>query len=226
MYHNNSSIPEFIFKHPFTCMMAGPSKSGKTTLLVKILKNTSKLIDKPPTKIIYCYTRWQNSFDDLASSVPLIYFNEGLPDTESLNKNDNNLIILDDLMSECGRNDDIKKIFTIDSNHMNISVFFLTQNMYSNDKYTRTISLNTNYLIIFNNPRDRSQFHFLGRQMFPKNFKFLEECYNDAINSKEYGYLFLDFTQTTSNNFRISTQISFDNTNLIKRIIYTEKQKN
>lgn len=45
-------IPSFIFNHPFTCMLAGPSKSGKTTLLKKILTNNQKIINLPPVNII------------------------------------------------------------------------------------------------------------------------------------------------------------------------------
>jgi hypothetical protein len=191
-----SRLNEIIFKHPFTCMIAGPSKSGKTTLLTKILVNNVRLIDKPPDNIYYSYSRWQNNFNELLKLLPNIKFVEGLPDIDEFNANQNNLLILDDLMSECGKNDDIKKLFTIDSNHKNLSVFFLTQNMFSNDKNNRTISLNTNYMIIFNNPRDQSQFFYLARQMFPNNPKFLEECYHDAVSSQPYGYLFLDFTQT------------------------------
>ena len=217
------SIDEFIFKHPFTCMLAGPSKSGKTTLLTKILVNNKRLIDKQPDQIYYSYSRWQNSFTKLLQTLPDVKFIEGLPDLDEFNENLNNLLILDDLMTECGKNDDIKKLFTIDSNHKNLSVFFLTQNLFSNDKNNRTISLNTNYMIIFNNPRDQSQFFYLARQMFPKNPQFLEECYNDAVVCNPYGYLFLDFTQTTPTDQRVSTRISFDSSCVIKRIIYTPK---
>ena len=50
-------ISEAIYKHQFTCMMAGPSKSGKTTLLYKILQEREKVFGKPPDRIVYCYTR-------------------------------------------------------------------------------------------------------------------------------------------------------------------------
>ena len=56
---------DFVFKHPFTCILGGPSKSGKTTLLIKILLNINTIIDKPPSKIIYCYSRMQEKFNDL-----------------------------------------------------------------------------------------------------------------------------------------------------------------
>ena len=97
--------------------------------------------------------------------------------------------------------------------------------MFSNDKNNRTISLNSNNMIIFNNPREQSQFFYLARQMFPKNPRFLEECYNDAVVTQPYGYLFLDFTQTTPTDQRVLAKISFDPSCIIKRIIYTQKFK-
>ena len=72
---------------------------------------------------------------------------------------------------------------------------------------------------MFNNPRDLSQFLHLARQMYPNNTKFLTECYFDAVENKKYGYLILDFTQTTKKNFRVTTDICFDDSN-IKRIVY------
>jgi hypothetical protein len=210
---------DFVFKHPFTCMLAGPSKSGKTTLLKKILLNIEKIIDVKPTKIIYCYTRWQNQYNELLTN-PNISFHQGIIDIDLLSENEINLLILDDLMSECENSNLIKDIFTIDSNHKNMSVFLLTQNIFSKGKNTRTISLNSNYIIMFNNPRDLSQFSHLARQMYPNNTKFLNECYYDAVENKNYGYLILDFTQTTNKNFRVTSEICFDENSSIKRIVY------
>ena len=219
-----NNVQSHLFKHPFTCMLAGPSKSGKTTLLKKILFNHHKLIDKPINKIIYCYSRWQNNFSELLNTISNIQFIQGLPEMDQFDVKENNLLILDDLMSECGKNLAIKEIFTIDSNHSNISVFFLTQNLFSNDKNTITISLNCNYMFIFNNPRDRAQFSHLSRQVFPENSKFLQECYYEAVENR--GYLFLDFTQTANKNYRVQSDICFDDSSIIKRIIYIPKTTN
>src|SRR5574343_600643 len=217
--NNQELIDDVIFKHPFTCMIAGPSKSGKTTLLSTILENNHKMIYEPPDRIVYCYTRWQPAFEKLKSVVPSIEFNEGLPDIENFSADKRNLLILDDLMRECGKNDNIYDVFTVDSHHKSISVFFMTQNIFPREKNARTISLNCNYIIILNNPRDREQVFHLAKQMFPKQMNYFKECYQDAVESKTFGYLFLDLTQTQNNSLRVQTGICPKE----KRIIYKAK---
>jgi len=139
---NHNEIDLFVFKHPFTCILAGPSKSGKTTLIQKILNQNSVLIDKPPTKIVYCYSVWQPIFDYLQlQEDPKIEFNKGLPDFDQFDSNENNLLVLDDLMQECGQDDSICKMFTVDSHHKNVSVFFLVQNIFSKQKIQEQLVL-------------------------------------------------------------------------------------
>ena len=213
-------IDQYIFKHPFTCMIAGPSKSGKTTLLKKFLTNNNIIIDKSIETITYCYTRWQDSFHELDEVEPKIKFNQGLPSIDELSSSNNNLIILDDLMREAGVENAIYDIFTVDSHHKNISVFFLTQNLFPKEKNARTISLNCNYIILLNNPRDRNQILHLARQMFPNDTNFLIESFNDAVESRLYGYLFLDLTQTTKNTYRVQTGVCPDE----DRIVYLSKK--
>ena len=195
-------MSSFIFKTPFTCMFAGPTQSGKTTLLIEILKNLEYLVDKPIDRIIYCYSRNQPALNNLSN----VEFHEGLPNIDEFNPILNNLIILDDLMDVCEKDKSIKELFTVDSHHKNISIILLNQNLFSQGKNARTISLNCHYLLIFNNPRDRSQIQFLARQMYPTNPNFLIECYEDATK-KEYGYLLIDLTQTTNNKLRVLTDI-------------------
>ena len=113
----------------------------------------------------------------------------------------------------------ILELFTTDSHHSNISVFLITQNLFSQGKFSRTISLNCQYLFILNNPRDKAQIYNLARQMFPTNSLFLIECYEDAT-IKKYGYLFLDLTQSTNNRYRVQTGITPNET----RIIYEPKK--
>ena len=122
-------------------------------------------------------------------------------------------------MKECIDNTSIQDLFTVESHHRNTSVIMISHNLYTKGKFTRTIILNSHYLILFNNPRVRTQISVLARQMFPQNGKFLIEAYDDAIKSKKFGYIFIDLKQATDDRNRIQTSILPDET----RIIYTPK---
>jgi hypothetical protein len=98
-------------------------------------------------------------------------------------------LILDDLILECGNDKTILNIFTRDSHHLNISVFILSQNIFPQEKYARMISLNCQYIILTNSPRDRRQVEVLAQQIRPKDANCILEAYLDAVNSKNFGYL-------------------------------------
>ena len=57
---------------------------------------------------------------------------------------------------------------------------------------------------MFNSPRDRSVINTLARQMSLGKSKYILEAYTDAVENKPYGYLMFDYTQTTSEKFRVS----------------------
>ena len=48
-----------------------------------------------------------------------------------------------------------------------ICVICLVQNMFYQGKESRTMSLNTQYLVLFKSPRDKQQISILSRQMYP-----------------------------------------------------------
>lgn len=208
-----------LFVHPFTCLIAGPTGSGNTTVIKKILANSNELVDKPINRIIYCYARWQSNYDELKEKIPFIEFNHGLYDIDLINEKVNNMIILDDLTHLCEKDESVLNLFTTDSHQKNISVFLLTQNLFSRGKYFRTISLNSHYIILTNNPRDRLQIMSLAKQMFPNKSKYLVETYYDATSMGKYGYLFVDLTQTTLDENRVQTGVLTNE----QRIIYRPK---
>ena len=188
------------FKHPFTSQIAGVTGSGKSVFTFKLINEVNELITPVPEKIVYCYSEYQPLFND----YPQVTFYEGLPNNDDFDGKQRTLLILDDLMSEAGEG--VSNIFTKISHHRNVSVIFLTQNMYYKSKHSRTMSLNTQYLILFKNPRDASQVATLGRQMYPNNSKFLVEAFNDATK-RPYGYLLLDLRADTLENYRVRTNI-------------------
>ncbi len=66
--------------------------------------------------------------------------------------------------------------------HKSFSIILITQNLFFQGKTSRTITLNTHYIILYKNPRDAMQIMVLGRQIFPGNTKYFMECYQDATN--------------------------------------------
>jgi len=73
------------------------------------------------------------------------------------------MIVVDDHMSDV--NQLVADIFTKISHHRNISMLYLSQNLFDKNKYARTISLNAHYLVLFKNCRDAGQFAIFARQI-------------------------------------------------------------
>ena len=207
-----------VFTHPFNCVIAAPTMGGKTFLIKEILKFKDVMISPSPTKIVYCYKAWQPTYDEIRSNNTSILFHKGIYDMNKFKPSEINLIVLDDLMQECINDPEILSLFTVGTHHTSTSVFFLTQNIFSKGKYSRDLSLNSNYIINFKNPRDQLQMQVLARQIFGNKSKYLMESYDDATKNP-YGYIFLDLRQDTELRNRVQTGIlPFQ-----KRIIYTRK---
>lgn len=201
-------MSQAILQHPFTCSVAGPTGCGKTQFTMKLIENRASMIYPVPSKVIWYYGIHQSLFERRRN----IDFREGLPKLEEFDGTSSTLIILDDLMHEV--NDDVSRLFTRGSHHRNISVIFLTQNIHHASRHSRTLNLNTHYLILFKNPRDASQIVYLARQMYPSNNRFLVESFRDAT-AKPYGYLFIDLKPETDESFRVRTGVFPDEINYV-----------
>ena len=167
--------------------------------------------DDIPNKILYCYSVEQPMYGEIRGVLPRIIFHKGLPtkeDIAQLDDGNHNMVILDDLMTKLQKSDDILDMFILQSHHMSISVIYLMQNVFHQGKYCRTIALNTQYLVLFKNPRDSSQVRLLARQIFPLYPLALVEAYTDATQGGDYGYLFLDLTQQCKEKLRMRSHIT------------------
>lgn len=190
----------FMFQSPTTILVSGPTMSGKSQWTFRLIQERERMFATPPTSVLYAYSIWQDDFDRLKD----VTFHQGLPSREDL-ENDS-LLILDDVMHEASTSEDVMKLFTIDCHHRNITVIFLTQVLFAPFKYSRTLSLNMHYIILFATKRDRLSVACLGRQMFPRQQGFFLSSYEDSI-SKPYGYLVCDLHPGTEKRFQLRTKI-------------------
>ena len=196
------------FKTPANFYICSQSQSGKSYLVCSMLRDLKELFFPIPSKVLYCYGEFQKEFDELSKTLPNVQFVQGFPSDlyDMTEAHDNSLVILDDLMSQCSNDQRVADLFTRGSHHRGISVLFLTQNLFPPGKLSRTISLNSHYMIIFRNPRDSLGIATLARQMYPKNADYLLESFNDATK-RPYGYLLLDLHQLTPEDIRLRTNI-------------------
>jgi len=149
---NSSFVYEMLCKlhDPFTALVAGTTGCGKSAWVLRLIDNVREMIEPSRTRICYCYGEFQFMF----KNYPQVHFHEGLPQLthEVFDGREPTLLVVDDLMSET--NQLVAEICPKFSDHRDISVLHITQNLFDKKKFARTISLNAHYLILFKNPRD------------------------------------------------------------------------
>ena len=199
-----------VMQHPFTCIVAGCTQSGKTVWVKSLLENAQTTISPTPQRIIWCYGQWQPSYFDMMRIMPGIEFIEGIPDdidnADYLDVSQRNLILLDDLMTQSGKDKRIYDLFKKGSHHRNLSIIYVVQNIFHQDKEMRNISLNAHYIVLFKSPRDKQQISMLARQINPGKVQEFMKSYEDAT-SRPHGYLMLDLKPTTDDQQRLKTNV-------------------
>ncbi len=180
------------WKHPFTCLVSGPTCCGKTTWVKQFLNNNP--MDTLPKRIVWCYSEWQPAYNDLT-----VEMHHGPPKAEDFRHNTEPvLLIMDDLMGE-----DVTELFSRGCHHWNVSVIHIVQNLYF--AKGRTARINCHYIVLFKSPGDVSAIKTLARQL-PSPAQAFMEAY-DRATTKAHGYLLADLTQTTPNKFRLRGDI-------------------
>lgn len=193
-------------RHPSTMLIGGPSNSGKTWFTCQLLFNLD-IFDKPITKIMW-YNSELNALpprNKLPFNLEIEYFDR-IPEKFENPENKRIMIILDDMMEDASSSRQISELFTKGSHHRNMTVVLITQNLFHQNRYSRDISLNCSYIVIFKVIRDRSQLAVLFRQMYPENARALMKIYKEATQFP-HSYLFIDLTQGTNDLLRFRSNI-------------------
>ena len=124
-----------------------------------------------------------------------IEFINGIPHQLSeetfLDTDKRSLIVFDDIMSEAKCDQRIADLFSKGSHHRNVSVIYLTQNLFPQGKACRDIAFNTQNLILFDNPIDRQQVASLSKRIFPSSSTNFMKRFEQAT-ARPYRFLVVD----------------------------------
>lgn len=201
------------FEKHCSVIICGASASGKTTFMVECIKNKSKLFkDVVPAQIYYFYGVHQPLYDRLEKDFNVVC-HQGAPsqsDVDRITANGkSNMIILDDLMDDVASQPTLSRLFTQGCHHRQVSVFFLTQNLYFGGKHQTTICRNAHYYVFTRSPANTKAVSILAAQLFPGQTRAVMSAYKD-IMSTPYAIMLLDSHPNTPEDMRIRTEIFGD----------------
>ena len=180
-------------KTNFKLFLSGPSGSGKTTFIVNLINNLKDIAKDPPKRVIYFLKEWQPKCNDLAEKLNIQFLEDSDKIIEHLSQlSTSALVIFDDMMNSQNLKT-VAQLFTVHGRHLNLSLAFLSQRLFKNDEFFRQISQNSDYMIIFKNPRNTREIRTLAGQITSRSLEVVN-IYNHATRDP-YSYLFINLTQ-------------------------------
>ena len=142
-------------QHPFTLIVAGPISCGKSTFVIRLLECKEQLCE-----IVFKNIEWCHS-ENAPHHLKNISFVKGVPDFENP-ENVPTLIVLDDLM-DSAYSTKVNELFTKGSHHRTISLILIKQNFFHQGPLSHDTSLNSKYIVVFKNLRNKTQIVHLAR---------------------------------------------------------------
>ena len=217
-----SDVYDISLIEQFKIFISGPSRCGKTVWVTDFLLNISpRLCKEVPETILYVFATWQPQYDDIKDSKLVDVF---IQDDDSLESKIKRyitgkplLIIFDDLISS-NNLAYIADLFMVHGRHNHVSCIFISQMMFPNNIAIRSISRNSNYLVLFKNPRYNQDISELAKQMTPGQ-PYLKMIYATATEDP-FSYLFINVTQECKPAVKYLSHL-FNENNIVRAYVVT-----
>ena len=91
--------------------------------------------------------------------------------------------------------------------HRNITVLYLTQDLFPPGKFSKTINRNAHYIVAFKNPRDQTGIRTILLQAFPDRWRQVLRLFK-RITSRPFGYLMLDVHPASDDRYRLWSHLT------------------
>ena len=181
------TLEDHMFSSPCNITVAGPTGSGKTSLVLGMLKYRQELFSQGVAGVVYFYSEYQDVFTQIPGGETQLH--QGLPTEEELVSyiepfdKRHIIVVLDDLMSQVASSTLLADMFTKMSHHRNFSIINIAQNIYPPGKAARTQSLNSAFYLLTRTCRDLRQINEFGSQVFPGKSASFVKAYTDAVDN-------------------------------------------
>ena len=209
--------------HPFTCLVAGPTQSGKSMFVCNLLQRQGDLIDvifdyvlivmgteraenktlsavggllSPVTEVqIIEIPSLYKSTKEMIAKFPM-QFREHLQKRHAVGKC--GCVVFDDLMGEMAQCGLLLDLFSKVSSHYGVSIVHITQNLFhrtGSKSDNVTIYRNTHVLVLFHNPMDSSVLSNIAHRINHDRAKNLTIMLSDIVQKHRYVVLHGDFNR-------------------------------
>ena len=101
----------------------------------------------------------------------------------------------------------LAELYTVYGRHLGLSLAFLSQKMFVNNEFFRQISQNSDYFIVFKNPRNFSEIRTLASQLTPSTMELINIFKKATL--LPYSYLFINLTQECPPEVKYLSQFFF-----------------
>jgi KaiC/GvpD/RAD55 family RecA-like ATPase len=194
-------------KTPFRMLIIGGSGAGKTQTFLNILHNFGNtfnniyIVTKNKDEPIYNYL--EDKLGDKGLTI-----SEGIasaPDLDKIDKEDQTLIVLDDLVLE--KNQKQLEEYFIRARKLNCSLIYISQSYYA---VPRIIRQNLTYLVIKRLNTLKDLFRILQEYSLGVDKIQIKEIYDAATKQNKQDFLLVDLEEAPENRFRKNFNEIFD----------------
>jgi hypothetical protein len=153
------------FRKDTSIIVVGPSGSGKTSLVLGLLKDLHCVFEPGIERVFFCST---TPISDITCPVP-VHVQDTFPD-HTIFAQPHSLVIIDDFQEQLSKNSDAIALSSKIAHHNNCTLIYLLQSMYTERSVTRSLFLNSQYIIILGCQRSVGQIKNFLMRMFPNNW--------------------------------------------------------
>ena len=185
--------------------VAGASGSGKTHLVTSLVRKYSEKF----YKVLICGTS-DHPIRELPELKNKVTVSKDIIDPEleidPFEKKKGLLVVYDDNFLQAANDETVANVF-IKGRHRGVSAILISQNLFMQGKYARSISLNCSHFLLLKQ-RDLGQIETLGRQLYGRDkAKVFLNAYKQATVGKSYGYILADVSITTPEELSLRSNI-------------------